>query len=159
MSTFLFLCSAPPLTVSTWYWSWTLFLFSPASHSPSSSSSSALPCLYCSREQWRHGSAEEEEKNVRLWLLEEEEKTRAGSSVARLWLLCCNTVCKKNSSKLLLLPLRCKRSKQWGPYTVNPVFFFTKQFKYAVYSKRCHNSVNKHYLRPYFLKFSVLQSL
>jgi len=26
------------------------------------SSSSALPCLHCSREQWRNGSAEEEEE-------------------------------------------------------------------------------------------------
>jgi len=98
-------------------------------------------------------------RNVRLWLLEEEEKTRAGSSIARLWLLCCNTVCKKSSSKLLLLPLHCKRSKQCGPCKVNPVFFFTKQLKYAVYSKRYRNSVNKRYLRPHFLKFSMLQSL
>jgi hypothetical protein len=48
--------------VSAWCWSWTLSLFSPAPHSPSPSSSSALPCLHCSHEQWRHGSAEEEEK-------------------------------------------------------------------------------------------------
>jgi len=85
------------LSVSAWCWSWmtklaTLSLFSPAPHS-SSSSSYALPCLHCSREQWRHGSAEEEE-------------------VARLWLLCCNIVCKKSSLELLLLPLRCKHSKQ-----------------------------------------------
>jgi len=48
----------------------TISLFFPAPHSPSSSSST-LPFLHCSREQWRHGSAEEEEV-VRLWLLEEE---------------------------------------------------------------------------------------
>jgi len=62
LSTFLFICSAPsPLTVSAWCWSWTLSLFSPAPHSPSFSPS-VLPCLHCSREQWRHRSAEEEEK-------------------------------------------------------------------------------------------------
>jgi hypothetical protein len=62
LSTFLFIYSAPsPLTISAWCWSWTLSLFSPAPHSPSSSSS-ALPCLHCSREQWRHGSVEEDEK-------------------------------------------------------------------------------------------------
>jgi hypothetical protein len=55
--------------------------------------------------------------------------------------------------------LLCKRSKQWVPCTISPVFFFTKQLKYMIYSKRSHNSVNKRYLRPHFLKFSVLQSL
>jgi hypothetical protein len=63
------------LSVYAWCWSWmtklsTLSLFSPTPHSPSSYSF-ALPCLHYSREQWRHGSAEEEEV-VRLWLLEEE---------------------------------------------------------------------------------------
>jgi hypothetical protein len=36
-------------------------------------------------------------KNACLWLLE-------GSLVAHFWLLCCNTVCKKSSSKLLRSP-------------------------------------------------------
>jgi len=128
-------------SLSAWCRSWTLSLFSPAPHSPSSSSSSALPCLHCSREQWRHGSAEEEEV-VRLWLLEVEEK------VARLWLLCCNTVCKKSSSKLLLLPLRLQRRKQWGPWTINLIFIFTKQLKSTVYLKRSRNRVNKQTLNP-----------
>jgi len=56
---------------------------------------------------------------------------------------CAGTVGKKSSSNLLLLPLRCKRSKQWGPCTVNPVFFFTKQFISAVYLKRSRSRVNK----------------
>jgi hypothetical protein len=86
---------------------------------------------------------ERRRKNMLLWLLE-------GSSVVRLWLLCCNTVCKKSNSKLLLLPLRCKRSKQWGPCIVNPVFFFTKQLKSTVYLKRSRNRsrVNKQTLSP-----------
>jgi hypothetical protein len=41
----------------------------------------------------------------------------------------------------LLLPLRCKRSNQWGPWIVNSVFHFTKQLKSAVYLKR--SRVNK----------------
>jgi hypothetical protein len=48
-------------SLSAWCRSWTLSLFFPAPHSPS-----ALPCLHCSREQWRHGSAEEEEVKKKL---------------------------------------------------------------------------------------------
>jgi len=72
-------------------------------------------------------------KNARLWSLEEEKARASG--------YCAGTVGKKSSSKLLLLSLRCKRSKQWGPCTVNPVFFLTKQFKSAVYLRR--SRVNK----------------
>ena len=56
---------------------------------------------------------------------------------------CVVTQFEKSSLELLLLPLRCKHSNQWGPWTVNPVFFFTKQFKSTVYLKRSRNRVNK----------------
>ena len=53
----------------------------------------------------------------------------------------------KSSLELLLLPLRCKRSNQWGPWTVNFIFYFTKQLKSAVYLKRNRSRINKRILR------------
>jgi hypothetical protein len=51
--------------------------------------------------------------------------------------LCASGYCAvKSSLELLLLPLRCRRSNQWGPWTVNFVFYFTKRLKSAVYLKR-----------------------
>jgi len=58
--------------------------------------------------------------------------------------LCASGYCAvKSSLELLLLPLRCRRSNQWGPWTVNSVFYSTKRLKSAVYLKRRRNRLNK----------------
>jgi hypothetical protein len=44
--------------------------------------------------------------------------------------------------------LRLQRRKQWGPWTINLIFIFTKQLKSTVYLKRSRNRVNKQTLNP-----------
>jgi len=165
LSTFLFLCSAPPLTVSTWCWSWTISLFFPAPHSPFSSSSSALPCLHCSREQWRHGSAEEEGKKraplvtrrrknetcaFGYW---KKKKKHAQEVQLRASGYCAVThFAKKKAAPSCFFSPCIVNTITMGPCIVNPICFFAKQLKYAIYTaatastNAIYSSVNKRYL-------------